>query len=97
MKATGIIRRTDDLGRVVIPREIRRTLGIHEGDPLEIYIDKDGSVMFKKYHPTFSSQMATMLEQLNNELDYVGVENRGDYLRLLAEIKEKIKKIDELL
>lgn len=49
MKATGIIRRIDDLGRVVIPREIRRTLGIRDGDPLEIYTEKDGSVIFKKY------------------------------------------------
>lgn len=49
MKATGIVRRIDDLGRVVIPREIRRTLGIREGDPLEIYTDSDGSVIFKKY------------------------------------------------
>lgn len=48
MKATGIIRRTDDLGRVVIPKEIRRTLKIREGDPLEIYIEKD-CVCFKKY------------------------------------------------
>lgn len=48
MKATGIIRRIDDLGRVVIPKEIRRTLRIHEGDPLEILLDGDG-VIFKKY------------------------------------------------
>lgn len=48
MKATGIIRRTDDLGRVVIPKEIRRTLKIHEGDPLEIFIEKD-CVCFQKY------------------------------------------------
>lgn len=49
MKATGIVRRIDDLGRVVIPREIRRTLRIREGDPLEIFTDKDGCVIFKKY------------------------------------------------
>ena len=49
MKATGIVRRIDDLGRVVIPKEIRRTLRIREGDPLEIYTDKDGEVIFKKY------------------------------------------------
>ena len=51
MKATGIVRRIDDLGRVVIPREIRRTLRIREGDPLEIYTAKDGEVIFKKYSP----------------------------------------------
>ena len=51
MKATGIVRRIDDLGRVVIPKEIRRTLRIREGDPLEIYTDTDGEVIFKKYSP----------------------------------------------
>jgi len=51
MKATGIVRRIDDLGRVVIPKEIRRTMRIREGDPLEIYTDNDGEVIFKKYSP----------------------------------------------
>ena len=51
MKATGIVRRIDDLGRVVIPKEIRRTMRIHEGDPLEIYTESDGTVIFKKYSP----------------------------------------------
>ena len=51
MKATGIVRRIDDLGRVVIPKEIRRTLRIREGDPLEIYTERDGEVVFKKYSP----------------------------------------------
>jgi len=50
MKATGIIRRIDDLGRVVIPKEIRRTLRLREGDPLEIFVS-DGGVTFQKYHP----------------------------------------------
>ena len=49
MKATGIVRRIDDLGRVVIPKEIRRTMRIREGDPMEIYTEGDGSVVFKKY------------------------------------------------
>ena len=48
MKATGIVRRIDDLGRIVIPKEIRRTMRIREGAPLEIYTDKDGGVIFKK-------------------------------------------------
>ncbi|HHW74379.1 MAG TPA: stage V sporulation protein T [Firmicutes bacterium] len=51
MKATGIVRRIDDLGRVVIPKEIRRTLKIREGDPLEIYVDRGGEVILKKYSP----------------------------------------------
>ena len=66
MKATGIVRRIDDLGRVVIPKEIRRTMRIREGDPLEIYTDNDGEVIFKKYSPigelgSFASQYAEVL------------------------------------
>ena len=66
MKATGIVRRIDDLGRVVIPKEIRRTLRIREGDPLEIYTDTDGEVIFKKYSPVgemppFATQYAEVL------------------------------------
>lgn len=68
MKATGIVRRIDDLGRVVIPKEIRRTMRIREGDPLEIYTDNDGEVIFKKYSPlgelgTFSAQYAEVLHR----------------------------------
>ena len=51
MKATGIVRRIDDLGRVVIPKEIRRTLRNREGDPLEIFTQSEGEVIFKKYSP----------------------------------------------
>ena len=51
MKATGIVRRIDDLGRVVVPKEIRRVLRIREGDPLEIFTDKDGEIVLKKYSP----------------------------------------------
>lgn len=66
MKATGIVRRIDDLGRVVIPKEIRRTMRIREGDPLEIYTDNDGEVIFKKYSPigelsNFAAQYAEVL------------------------------------
>lgn len=51
MKATGIVRRIDDLGRVVIPKEIRRTMRIRDGEPLEIYVDREGEVILKKYSP----------------------------------------------
>lgn len=51
MKATGVVRRIDDLGRVVIPKEIRRTLRIREGDPLEIFVDRSGEIILKKYSP----------------------------------------------
>ncbi len=68
MKATGIVRRIDDLGRVVIPKEIRRTMRIREGDPLEIYTDRDGEVIFKKYSPvgelsTFATHLCETLSK----------------------------------
>ncbi len=68
MKATGIVRRIDDLGRVVIPKEIRRTMRIREGDPLEIYTDREGEVIFKKYSPigelaSFAAQYAETLQK----------------------------------
>lgn len=68
MKATGIVRRIDDLGRVVIPKEIRRSFRIKEGDPLEIYTDADGEVIFKKYSPigelsNFATQYAEVLHK----------------------------------
>ena len=68
MKATGIVRRIDDLGRVVIPKEIRRTLRIREGDPLEIFTDREGEIILKKYSPigelsTFAKQYAESLSQ----------------------------------
>ncbi len=71
MKATGIVRRIDDLGRVVIPKEIRRTMRIREGDPLEIYTASDGEVIFKKYSPIgelseFASQYTDVLHRATN-------------------------------
>ena len=70
MKATGIVRRIDDLGRIVIPKEIRRTLHIRESDPLEIYTDREGQVILKKYSPigemtTFARQYAESLAQVS--------------------------------
>lgn len=68
MKATGIVRRIDDLGRVVIPKEIRRTLRIREGDPLEIFTDREGGVILKKYSPigelgAFSKEYSESIQQ----------------------------------
>lgn len=72
MKATGIVRRIDDLGRVVIPKEIRRTLRIREGDPLEIFTGNDGEVIFKKYSPigelaAFAGQYAEILQKTSSK------------------------------
>lgn len=68
MKATGIVRRIDDLGRIVIPKEIRRTLHIRETDPLEIFTNQDGEIILKKYSPVgelgdAARQVAEVLSQ----------------------------------
>lgn len=55
MKATGIVRRIDDLGRIVVPKEIRRTLRIREGDPLEIFTDREGEIILKNIHRSVNS------------------------------------------
>ena len=73
MKATGIVRRIDDLGRVVIPKEIRRTLRIREGDPLEIFTDREGEIILKKYSPIgelglFAKQYAESLSQTTGHI-----------------------------
>lgn len=70
MKATGIVRRIDDLGRVVVPKEIRRTLRIREGDPMEIFTNRDGEIILKKYSPigeidNFAKQYAESLAQVS--------------------------------
>jgi AbrB family transcriptional regulator (stage V sporulation protein T) len=76
MKATGIVRRIDDLGRVVIPKEIRRTLRIREGDPLEIFVDRDGEVILKKYSPIgelgdFAKEYAESLYESTNHITLI--------------------------
>ena len=72
MKATGIVRRIDDLGRVVVPKEIRRTLRIREGDPMEIFTDREGEIILKKYSPigelgAFSQQYAEAVYQATKQ------------------------------
>ena len=71
MKATGVVRRIDDLGRIVIPKEIRKTLRIKEGTPLEIFTEKDGDIILKKYSPigelsTFSAHYVESLANITN-------------------------------
>lgn len=73
MKATGIVRRIDDLGRVVVPKEIRRTLRIREGDPLEIFTDREGEIILKKYSPIgelgqFAKQYVDSLSQTTGHI-----------------------------
>lgn len=69
MKATGIIRRIDDLGRVVIPKEIRQKLKINEGDPLEIFLSDDGVICFKLYQekPLSNEEILNRFEEMSRE------------------------------
>lgn len=75
MRATGIVRRIDDLGRVVIPKEIRRTMHIRVGDPLEIYTAKDGELIFKKYSPIgeLSDFAAHICDSLKKSTDRIAI------------------------
>ena len=86
MKATGIVRRVDDLGRIVIPKEIRRTLRIREGDPLEIYTEKDGGVIFRKYSPMGDLQdfAAQMCEAIGASTGHVAAISDRDAIIALS-------------
>lgn len=91
MKATGIVRRIDDLGRVVIPKEIRRTLRIREGDPLEIFTDREGEVILKKYSPIgelteFATEYA---ESLNEALGHTAMITDRDTIIAVAGVSKK--------
>ena len=90
MKATGIIRRVDDLGRVVIPKEIRRTAGIREGDPLEIFLDGRDTVCFRKYELSLYSEVNHLKDQIETycELPH---ETQARIEVLLREVQELIK------
>ena len=93
MKATGIVRRIDDLGRVVIPKEIRRTMRIREGDPLEIYTEKDGEVIFKKYSPMgeWSDSAAQLCETMYKTAGYcAAVSDRDSYIAVCGVPKREL-------
>lgn len=93
MKATGIVRRVDDLGRIVIPKEIRRTLRIREGDPLEIYTEKDGGVIFRKYSPMGDLQefAAQMCESIGSATGHIAaVADRDSIIALYGAPKRDL-------
>ncbi len=112
MKATGIVRRIDDLGRVVIPKEIRRTLRIRESDPLEIFTDREGEIILKKYSPigemgTFAKQYAESLAQVSGHV--VLIADRDQFIAvsgglknlfgksISSELEDKIEKRESIL
>ena len=93
MEATGIVRRVDDLGRVVIPKEIRRNLGIHEGDPFEIFLHED-CVCFKKYT---TNKLEKVYDAFKELVDFAEEEG-GFYMKtmvseLQVEVEERLKEI----
>ena len=93
MKATGIIRRIDDLGRVVIPKEIRRNLGIREGDPLEIFLQED-CVCFKKCIPNKLEKVSDAFKELADFAeDEGGLRMRTKVSELQEEVEERLKEI----
>lgn len=90
MKATGIIRRVDDLGRVVIPKEIRRTLRIREGEPLEIYTEGKDTVCFRKYETNLTGEVDHLCEQIKTYCD-LPYETQAKIDRLLQEVRKLVK------
>ena len=91
MKATGIVRRIDDLGRVVIPKEIRRTLRIKEGTPLEIYTDREGEIILKKYSPigelsTFAKEYAEVLSQTTGMVSCITEQVKNSLAQIIQPI-----------
>ena len=92
MKATGIVRRIDDLGRIVIPKEIRRTMRVNEGSPMEIYMTEEG-ILLKKYYPhaglsDLISAAAEEVEELSADL---GPEKTGNIRRHIRDIQKVLK------
>ena len=91
MKATGIVRRIDDLGRVVIPREIRRSMGIKEGDPLEMFVDTEsGGLVLMAYHSEASDKIKAIAENLNT----IGA--TPEHWEIAEELKKIAKKLEKL-
>lgn len=88
MNGTGIIRRVDDLGRIVLPKDVRRKVGIGEGTPMEIYVSADG-VILKKYYPgnELSSMAANLQEAVEDMCVDLGPEKTGDIRRHIREIQ----------
>lgn len=96
MKATGIIRRIDDLGRIVIPKEIRRNMNIREGDPMEIYLDGNNRVVFEKYDSgllPFIHNLADRVE--DNEYDTLSPESVKEIKGLLDKISKIVIEEEE--
>ena len=91
MKATGIVRRIDDLGRIVIPKEIRRSVGIREGEPLEIFIESGDTVCFRKYKTNLGDAVEHLRDQIENGGDDLTYATLMRIDALLEEVQELVK------
>lgn len=91
MRTTGIVRRIDDLGRVVIPKEIRRALGIRDGEPLEIYTEGKDTVCFRKYETNLCGAVDHLKEQIEDCCDDLTYDSLTRIEKLLEEVREIIK------
>ena len=95
MKATGILRRIDDLGRIVIPKEIRRSMGIRDGEALEIFIEKD-AIILKKYHVNDLDEFASCVDKIAEGMqDSYHFDDYKEFCNLANKMKEIIKKHEE--
>lgn len=90
MQVTGIIRRVDDLGRVVIPKEVRRTAGIYEGTPMEIFITSDG-ILLKKYCPEIN--LVELVQQLDDSVEDASIDLDSNKMEIIRRAIKKIKKV----
>ena len=98
MKATGIVRRIDDLGRVVIPKEIRQALRIREGDPLEIFTDQiDGKpvVCFRKYETGFLNSLTALSDEIHKAMSDQWWSKRGEVRDHFDAIAKLLKEFEE--
>lgn len=96
MKASGIIRRVDDLGRIVIPREIRRTNGIREGTPMEIFHDKDGGILLKKYQPArdLLDQVKCMDDDIDDLTSEIDPEKAVEVRKMVYDLRKFLEQSD---
>ena len=93
MRATGIVRRVDDLGRVAIPKEIRRSMGIREGEPVEIYLEQD-AIMFRRYSYNLVKEVERVAELIECNCN-ADRETMADISRMLSTVAELVKREED--
>lgn len=98
MRATGIIRRTDDLGRIVIPKEIRRKMGVRDGEPMEIYLDGSDTICFRKYQFDMVSEIDGVWESVVSDWMYdIACEGTAEQKEMVQRANEHFKALKEIV